>query len=366
MFARSMCTIVSAAIIGLTLALSPAAQGVADAQASYTIVDLGVSTPRAINRNGQVTGNRRFSPNHVADHAFRWNPASPNIFVDLGLPSGYKAGVGYGLNSQGDVAGNASSPSGPSIGNHAVLWPAVGALQFIGPTKNSDLTSASAINDSKDVVGGRAAGAFLSKIVNGNRSLYTIGPGAARAINTSGKILGYGNGSGYVWTPSGAPGVGTTSSLPSGYSAISLNDLGALAGERPYFVVAPWGPFDSVKPVVYFAGGPLGDGASWLDIPWPAAVEGYEWIWGGAHAINSSGVVVGASARVDPDGYDTYATWIWDAVNGTRNLDDLIPSGTGWTLFNLNGPPTTINDNGWIAGTGTLNGQKRGFVLIPN
>jgi hypothetical protein len=333
---------------------------------TYSIIDLGPCTPEAMNASGQVTGHKRFSTAHVADHAFRWSPASPNTFVDLGLPKGYTSAVGWAINSNGDVAGTASSPTAPTIGNHALLWPTGAAAQLVGSTKSSDLTSAAGINDAKDIVGSAAGGAFLSKVVNGKRTLYIIGPGAARAVNASGKVLGHYQSTGYLWTPSGAPGKGTSVSFPAGYAASALTNLGALAGSRPHPTVAPWGPYDSNWPVVFLPGGIVGSAGSWLDIPWPAAVPDYVWNWGQATGINSGGVVVGISAATGPNEADLNATWIWDSLNGTRTLDSLIPAGTGWTLFNLNGGPTTINDNGWIMGTGTLNGEKRGFVLIPN
>lgn len=366
MFSRTIRTISGSAIFGWTLALILAAP--ASAQ-TYTLVDLGPCTPEAINRNGQVTGHRRFSASHAGDHAFLWNPANPNSFTDLGLPKGYTSGTGLGLNNAGDVAGYANNhASGPYVEDHALLWPAGGIAQFLGSTKNSVRTLAFAINESKNITGtqfGTGGGAFLSKVVSGKRTLFIIGPGTGLAINTSGQIVVTASSS-YLWTPSGNAGAGSSASMPSGYSPSALTDLGAISGSRYYFTIAPWGPYDSSMPVVFFPGGPVGQSSSWQDIPWPAAIAGYEWIWGGANAINSNGVVVGVSDAVAPDGSDLYKTWVWDALNGTRILDTLIPSGTGWTLFNLNGGPTTINDNGWIAGTGTLNGEKRGFVLKPN
>jgi hypothetical protein len=334
---------------------------------TYSIIDLGPCTPEAINRNGQVTGHKRFSPTHANEHAFRWSPASPNTFVDLGLPKGYTFGTGLALNSWGDVAGYANNGSKPPyIEDHALLWQAGGTAQIIGPTKSTIRTIATGINDSRDVVGlqyGSDGFAFLSKVVNGKRTLYTIPRGTPQAINASGQILvstfGIPTEGGFLWTPSGAAGSGTAVNLPAGYVGYAMTDAGALAGARHYPTVGNGGPFDSYLPVAFVSG-------AWMDIPWPAAIPDGEWNYGSASSINSSGVVVGTAEIVDPVISGKYASWVWDSVNRTRVLDTLIPSGTGWTLFNLNGGPIRINDNGWIMGTGTLNGEKRGFILIPN
>jgi hypothetical protein len=44
-----------------------------------------------------------------------------------------------------------------------------------------------------------------------------------------------------------------------------------------------------------------------------------------------------------------------------RDLNDLIPAGSGWELETARG----INDNGWIVGEGTFNGEHRMFLLTP-
>ena len=71
-------------------------------------------------------------------------------------------------------------------------------------------------------------------------------------------------------------------------------------------------------------------------------------------AINNHGVIVGQSST---------GAWIWS--NGTfQNLNDLIPSGSGFTLTDA----TAINDNGQIVATGTSNstGQTHAFLLTPS
>jgi len=44
-----------------------------------------------------------------------------------------------------------------------------------------------------------------------------------------------------------------------------------------------------------------------------------------------------------------------------KDLNKLIPTGSGWVLQQAFG----INNAGQIVGTGTHNGQSRGFLLSP-
>jgi probable HAF family extracellular repeat protein len=44
-----------------------------------------------------------------------------------------------------------------------------------------------------------------------------------------------------------------------------------------------------------------------------------------------------------------------------QNLNDLIPSNSGWSLS----LPTGINSRGQITGQGTINGEQHAFLLTP-
>ncbi len=72
--------------------------------------------------------------------------------------------------------------------------------------------------------------------------------------------------------------------------------------------------------------------------------------------------ILGSVEAWDADSVLAVTAWIWDSVNGTRDLNTLIPAGSGWQLTQVK----AINDSGWIIGTGTLNGVERAFVLKPN
>ena len=80
---------------------------------------------------------------------------------------------------------------------------------------------------------------------------------------------------------------------------------------------------------------------------------------GSARGVNSSGWAVGtaSSAFAIP--------FLYDGTN-TYRLQDLIPSNTGWDLSrNTSSSAMAINDSNVIVGTGVLNGQTRGYIMVP-
>ncbi|MBA3832447.1 MAG: hypothetical protein H0X34_11265 [Chthoniobacterales bacterium] len=65
-------------------------------------------------------------------------------------------------------------------------------------------------------------------------------------------------------------------------------------------------------------------------------------------------------------GYGTTKANVYHAfisTNGARmkDLNKLIPAGSGWILAEANG----INDSGQIAGYGIIQGQSHAFLLTP-
>jgi probable HAF family extracellular repeat protein len=76
-----------------------------------------------------------------------------------------------------------------------------------------------------------------------------------------------------------------------------------------------------------------------------------------AHAINASGQTVGSSSVA---GAGQKRAFLHDG-NVMHDLATLVSNPQGWVFVEAKG----INDQGWIVGSGTYNGQTRGFVLIP-
>jgi probable HAF family extracellular repeat protein len=75
-----------------------------------------------------------------------------------------------------------------------------------------------------------------------------------------------------------------------------------------------------------------------------------------ARKINDNGVVVGLAS----DASEIAHAFVWDPVNGLRNLNQLIAPGTDWFLTQA----WSINNQNVITGEGS-NIELRGFVLNP-
>jgi len=77
--------------------------------------------------------------------------------------------------------------------------------------------------------------------------------------------------------------------------------------------------------------------------------------------LNDDGVVVGRALSGTTGDWDAF---VWDPVNGIRNLDALVAAPSGFTLDWA----TEINETGWIVGIGHQGpgwNTSRGFVLKP-
>jgi probable HAF family extracellular repeat protein len=78
-----------------------------------------------------------------------------------------------------------------------------------------------------------------------------------------------------------------------------------------------------------------------------------------AEDISDEGQIVGEAFNSDCSDFHAFV-WPSSASQGI-DLNTVIPSDSGWELMVARG----INNRGEIAGTGFLNGEKHGYVLIP-
>jgi probable HAF family extracellular repeat protein len=165
-----------------------------------------------------------------------------------------------------------------------------------------------------------------------------IGLGYASAINNSGQVVGtlfaFDGQHAFLWTRGIITDLGT---LP-GYTQAdptAINELGQVVGE----ISGPAG----VHGFLWSDGVMIDLG----DIPgYPGSLAG---------AINSATHVVGA---LDSDSGGGIRAFIW-AKGVMRNLNELIPPESGWIL----GSAAGINDSEEIAGTGSISGRGRAFLL---
>lgn len=79
-----------------------------------------------------------------------------------------------------------------------------------------------------------------------------------------------------------------------------------------------------------------------------------------AFGINDLSQVVGRS-RNNPQSCE-FKAFIWDATHGMRSLSELIPSDSGWDTLE---DASSINNHGYILGTGIYKGREQTFLLVP-
>jgi probable HAF family extracellular repeat protein len=261
--------------------------------------------------------------------------------TDLGDLGGSEAGTrqsfGGDINDHGWVTGIANT----DVGRRAFVWTPQTGMQDIGSLGGGGLESIGLhINNQGQVAGWSMTGAGYDThayVWSSGEGMQDLGKGAAWALNNQGAVV---NG-GQLLPPGG-----TAQTLPSGFSAYTLNDneRGDVAGVS---IVRP----GVEHAVVWRNGGAaidLGDFAGGYDSS-------------RALGINDAGFVVGYGTTDGPSlGWVRAA--IWNPEGVMTNLNDLIPSASGWALAEA----MAINESGQIVGWGTNSlGQTHAFLLTP-
>ena len=316
---------------------------------SYTVTDLGtltgdsISGGASLNSAGEVAG--YVSP--TVQHGFFWS--SSRGLLDLPPLPGGNFSVAVGINAGGVVAGTSTTKNGGN--DHAVLW-INGKVQDLGTLPGGTTSVGSAINASRQVAGGSDTSgtdthAILWSKAGGMQDLGVLGGGGgyslAEGINRSGEVVGESsipgsiNFHGFSWTKvSGMQDLGI---LPSGGFSVAygVNDLGQIAGyadcEPLCFHAVLWGADAKIQDL-----GSL-----------PHSTES------SAFSINDAGHAVGWALLPG----SVYHGFVWSQNAGMLDLNDLIPTGSGWTIeFAF-----AINDNDQITGRGTINGQEHAFLM---
>lgn len=335
----------------LPLLLSAVALGQAP---SYTITDLGASTSTlrifvtGINRNGEVIGYTRDASNN--DLAFRTAPNSaPNLPTDyLGTLGGSGTcgsapcySVATGINASGQVVGYSTTSTGEVHGFRTAanqpINPATDDLGSLGgsPDSHNILTEASGINDSGQVVGWSysASGAKTAFRTAANSAINpatdSIDPNFQSpetsegfTINSAGDVLGSYLGGQMMYAD----------------LFVAYHD-GTFAGLAGY-TVAPGDGFSNINDMGQVAdsrGGPL------------------EFWQNGAYTTLSACQNTPACV---PNGANSLLEAVGDYQSSSGNLaflydggkvydlNSLLPSGSGWSLYEALG----INDGGQIVG----------------
>jgi probable HAF family extracellular repeat protein len=335
---------------------------VAVAQApQYTVHDLGTTTSATgtglvsvtgINKSGQVVG-CFYDPGSGVSHAFRSGPnTAPNPATDdLGTLGGIST-CAYGINNLGQAVGGGKTATGELHGfrtaPNAKINPATDDIGTLGGTR----TIAYGINDSGQVVGGSSLPSMTffthafrtaanSPIIPADDITPPV-PGLfnswARSVNANGDAVGeFGT---TTQEPDGAfvYRAGTSTAIScfaeySGWNVTGINDHGQIAGNDICSTLA--------LNVGVWQNGTISDLFQCRFCP--------------PEGINNSLQFVGHVESHFP-----FYAYVYTG-GAVYNLNDLIPSGSGWDLRDANG----INDRGQIIGSGFLNGVGHVFRLDP-
>jgi probable HAF family extracellular repeat protein len=335
--ALSACLLVTTCLVATCLLTAPA-----PAVTTYTITDLGTlggeqSVAYDINDAGQVVGQAYIGAGggHSWYHAFLWENG---VMTDLGTLEGgeHDVSVAYGINQAGEVVGMTHYAGGY---RRAFLWvpePAHGlptGMNNLG-TLGGSYSLAYGVNDLGQVVGLSETGAvqghaFLwdeGSMTDLSVLLGSSGYDEAFDINNSGQVVGragspsrafvWDSDSGVTWIANGSD-VGT---------ATAINEVGQVVGIGEYAF--------------------LWDDGVLTDL---GKLDG---LYTEALGLNDVGQIVGAAGN---------SAVLWD--NGLiYDLDDLIPSGSGWQLHQA----FAVNNSGLIVGRGTNpSGYDHAFLLTP-
>ena len=319
----------------------------------YSITDLGTlggsvcpgysgqtSIAAALNDPGQVAGSScKFAvPFDRVFGAFRW---SEGAITDLGV-----TGAAYGINDAGQVVGSTAQPGFAS--GSAFIWSG-GTATSLGPVLGG-FSTAYDIDNRGRIVGLRGSPpntaswrAFLYDTTTGAvTDLGTLGGtfrSTATSINDAGHVAGW-------------------ASLPDENTFHAflwrdgvMADLGSLSGGHSFARAV-----NGTDVVVGDSSVPEGSHA----FIWKEGVMSDLGTLGGpfssAYGINDIGHVVGYALT----GSFAQRAVVWRGST-IRDLNDLIPTDSGWQLREAR----AINTAGQIVGVGIRGGETRAFLLTP-
>jgi probable HAF family extracellular repeat protein len=267
-------------------------------------------------------------PSTSTQAGFRWTSSSG--MTSLANNTGPAA-----INSSGEIAGNAGSPAEASLFTGNTVVP-------LGILPGATFSVAFGMNDDGQVVG-------YSQIVNNRENL----PHA------------------FLWTPS-SPNSSSGSMIdlgefmsPGDSSAVAINGQGWVTGNSSVPLSQPIGDVIGVgHAFLWKPTSTNGTSGTMIDLGTldPNADGGLGQSQG--LAINRSGVVVGQSNPTGATSQNQTDAVIWQpGSTGSYTLSDLnslIPSGTGWTLWRAD----AINDSGQIVAEATNSSLSGWYALL--
>jgi uncharacterized membrane protein len=293
-------------LAAITLGLILGIPGRAQAQYTYTTIDVPGSTRTSVNRNSSHALAGEFDDEDGTTHGFVLNNG---VFTTIDVPGSVYTTI-YGINNSGELCGYFSLPGEGDV-THGFFRDKKGVFTTLDPP-GSVHTFANGINEHGDIVG-------VYRDSDQTRHGFLLSKGIYTTLDVPG---------------AGGPDGGT---IPLG-----MNDHGEVVGDFTYF--DGWGlyrfPFvesDGVFTPLYIHGS---------DIP------GF-W-WGVATGINNAGTVVGSYLSLLDFGFHGYV--LQHGQYATVDVDG------PFSQTNV----TTINAEGQIGGRFTdEDGATHGFVGTP-
>jgi len=342
----------------------------------YEIIDLGTlddswdsSAARSINNFGQIVGLCLNSDAHI-HRATLFDPSCAGNNINLGTLGGRDSWA-WCINDSGQIVGMARKIVAGGSRSRATLFDPSGRGNNIDLGTLGGLNSeAFSVNKLGQIVG-RAA---LPSISRNHAALFDVSGGGdniglgtlggrdstslAWSINNSGQIVGLGMSRGpnptvfrsaALFDPTGGGNnidLGTLGGPDS--DAFSINDAGQIVG----WVEVIYGNKHRSRATLFDHSGAGNN----INLDPFAGPDDSSW----ARSINNKGQIVGT---IQLRGSNPRAT-LFDPSGAGNNIDlnTRTDPTSGWTLRY----PYSINDSGWIVGSGiNPNGQSRAFLLIP-
>jgi probable HAF family extracellular repeat protein len=324
------------------------------ASQTYTITDLGTlggssSGARGVNASGQITGYASISTTNSS--AFLYGGTK---MTSLGTLGGTTS-IGLSINVSGQVAGYSTLLDG----DYNAFFYNGEKLVDVGYLACC-YSDAEGINDSGQVTGASStADGDIHPYLYTNGQLAdlgTLGGEGSGQWNTGEAVSNAGDVVGYTWTAQG-------DFRGFLYSEGKMVDLGTLGG--PYSQAFAINDQGQVTGQAYIDGGVgadafLYEGGVMHDLGTITGAHGGSGQYSCGFGINNSGVIVGESTFQTHPTYIVYHAFVY-SDGKMRDLNKLIPAGSGWVLSTAYG----VNDAGQIVGYGTYKNQERAFLLTP-
>lgn len=312
---------------------------------SFKITDLGTlggqtSEAAGLNNEGTVVGSSVISPSEEI-RAFAW---LTETMVALNAPKGGVSRA-YAVNGGGVAAGDVISGDGEAATVLPALWQSAAYMPL--PTPAGLQGSARDINDA-GTAAGHTLGESSNQILLWDEGVLTqtievaLGLAQVNALNEQSQIVGSihdgAANSAFLWNEGAFVELGTLGGQNS--IAYDINDAAQIVG-----AAATDG--DLATHAFLWQDGQMVDLGTHGDV-FGAASR--------ALGINAAGTIVG-EAQV---GDEMHAVVWEDGV--LIDLNSLLPAGSEWDLLRT---AVSINDKGWIAGTGLINGFDHAFLMQP-